>query len=50
MTHVKVTVDRTRCEDEAQPRLLPAHYRCERLGPTGTPIGCGTSNRGADGA
>ncbi|MFD4504990.1 (2Fe-2S)-binding protein [Streptomyces sp. NPDC058457] len=47
MTHIKVTVDGTRYEDEVAPRLLLAHYLRDRLGLTGTPIGCDTSNCGA---
>ncbi|MGW7540174.1 (2Fe-2S)-binding protein [Streptomyces sp. NPDC054770] len=47
MTHIKVTVDGTRYEDEVEPRLLLAHYLRDRLGLTGTPIGCDTSNCGA---
>ncbi|MBW8793633.1 MAG: (2Fe-2S)-binding protein [Streptomyces sp.] len=47
MTHIKVTVDGTSYEDEVEPRLLLAHYLRDRLGLTGTPIGCDTSNCGA---
>ncbi|MEU6196270.1 (2Fe-2S)-binding protein [Streptomyces sp. NPDC047061] len=47
MTHIKVTVDGTPYEDEVAPRLLLAHYLRDRLGLTGTPIGCDTSNCGA---
>ncbi|MEW1777303.1 (2Fe-2S)-binding protein [Streptomyces sp. NPDC086777] len=47
MTHIKVTVDGTRYEDEVEPRLLLVHYLRDRLGLTGTPIGCDTSNCGA---
>ncbi|MFF4112944.1 (2Fe-2S)-binding protein [Streptomyces sp. NPDC001714] len=47
MTHIKVTVDGTPYEDEVEPRLLLAHYLRDRLGLTGTPIGCDTSNCGA---
>ncbi|MEV7392835.1 (2Fe-2S)-binding protein [Streptomyces sp. NPDC091215] len=47
MTHIKVNVDGTPYEDEVEPRLLLAHYLRDRLGLTGTPIGCDTSNCGA---
>ncbi|MFJ6662592.1 (2Fe-2S)-binding protein [Streptomyces sp. NPDC091383] len=47
MTHIKVTVDGTVYEDEVEPRLLLAHYLRDRLGLTGTPIGCDTSSCGA---
>ncbi|MFJ8794380.1 (2Fe-2S)-binding protein [Streptomyces sp. NPDC102462] len=47
MTHIKVKVDGTHYEDDVEPRLLLAHYLRDRLGLTGTPIGCDTSNCGA---
>ncbi|MFS4105616.1 (2Fe-2S)-binding protein [Streptomyces sp. PD-S100-1] len=47
MTHISVTVDGTVYEDEVEPRLLLVHYLRDRLGLTGTPIGCDTSNCGA---
>ncbi|MER6529772.1 (2Fe-2S)-binding protein [Streptomyces sp. NPDC001508] len=47
MTHIKVKVDGTLYEDDVEPRLLLAHYLRDRLGLTGTPIGCDTSNCGA---
>ncbi|RMB86064.1 (2Fe-2S)-binding protein [Streptomyces shenzhenensis] len=47
MTHIKVNVDGTVYEDDVEPRLLLAHYLRDRLGLTGTPIGCDTSNCGA---
>ncbi|MFH8336733.1 (2Fe-2S)-binding protein [Streptomyces sp. AM6-12] len=47
MTHIKVTVDGTVYEDDVEPRLLLAHYLRDRLGLTGTPIGCDTSSCGA---
>jgi carbon-monoxide dehydrogenase small subunit len=47
MTHVTVTVDGIRYDDEVEPRLLLVHYLRERLGRTGTPVGCDTSNCGA---
>ena len=47
MTHIKVNVDGTTYEDDVEPRLLLVHYLRDRLGLTGTPIGCDTSNCGA---
>ncbi|MFF4750855.1 (2Fe-2S)-binding protein [Streptomyces sp. NPDC002514] len=47
MTHIKVNVDGTVYEDDVAPRLLLVHYLRDRLGLTGTPIGCDTSNCGA---
>jgi aerobic carbon-monoxide dehydrogenase small subunit len=47
MTRISVKVDGTAYEDEVEPRLLLVHYLRDRLGLTGTPIGCDTSNCGA---
>ncbi|WP_151475793.1 (2Fe-2S)-binding protein [Streptomyces albicerus] len=47
MTRISVKVDGTTYEDEVEPRLLLIHYLRDRLGLTGTPIGCDTSNCGA---
>ncbi|WP_369393964.1 (2Fe-2S)-binding protein [Streptomyces sp. CG1] len=47
MTRISVNVDGTTYEDDVEPRLLLAHYLRDRLGLTGTPIGCDTSNCGA---
>jgi carbon-monoxide dehydrogenase small subunit len=47
MTHISVKVDGTTYEDDVAPRLLLVHYLRDRLGLTGTPIGCDTSNCGA---
>ncbi|MDX6676753.1 MAG: aerobic carbon-monoxide dehydrogenase small subunit [Solirubrobacteraceae bacterium] len=47
MARVSVTVDGIRYEDDVEPRLLLVHYLRDRLGRTGTPIGCDTSNCGA---
>ncbi|MCW8097242.1 (2Fe-2S)-binding protein [Streptomyces tauricus] len=47
MTRISVTVDGTKYEDEVEPRLLLVHYLRDRLGLTGTPVGCDTSNCGA---
>jgi carbon-monoxide dehydrogenase small subunit len=47
MTRVNVTVDGVGYVDQVEPRLLLVHYLRERLGKTGTPVGCDTSNCGA---
>lgn len=44
---ISVTVDGVRYTDDVEPRLLLAQYLRERLGKTGTVIGCDTSNCGA---
>ena len=46
MTHISVKVDGTTYEDDVEPRLLLVHCLRDRLGLTGTPIGCDTSNCG----
>ena len=47
MTRTYVTVDGVSYVDQVEPRLLLVHYLRERVGKTGTPIGCDTSNCGA---
>ncbi|HEY8482086.1 MAG TPA: (2Fe-2S)-binding protein [Spirillospora sp.] len=47
MPRIRVEVDGTTYEDDVEPRLLLVHYLRERLGKTGTPVGCDTSNCGA---
>ena len=47
MTRISTVVDGVTYEDDVEPRLLLVHYLRERLGRTGTPIGCDTSNCGA---
>jgi carbon-monoxide dehydrogenase small subunit len=47
LARVSVTVDGVRYDDDVEPRLLLVHYLRDRLGRTGTPIGCDTSNCGA---
>jgi aerobic carbon-monoxide dehydrogenase small subunit len=47
MTTIRMTVDGVSYDDDVQPRLLLVHYLRDRLGRTGTPIGCDTSNCGA---
>jgi aerobic carbon-monoxide dehydrogenase small subunit len=44
---ITVKVDGMTYEDEVDPRLLLVHYLRERLGLTGTNVGCDTSNCGA---
>ena len=46
MVQISVMVDGVRHEDDVEPRLLLVHYLRDRLGKTGTPIGCDTSNCG----
>jgi len=47
MANITVTVDGVTYTDDVEPRLLLVHYLRERVGKTGTPIGCDTSNCGA---
>jgi carbon-monoxide dehydrogenase small subunit len=47
MTKITVKVDGVTYTDDVEPRLLLVHYLRERVGKTGTPIGCDTSNCGA---
>lgn len=47
MTRIELTVDGSRVSDDVEPRLLLVQYLRERLGKTGTVIGCDTSNCGA---
>ena len=47
MTRINLTVDGDRVSDDVEPRLLLVQYLRERLGKTGTVIGCDTSNCGA---
>jgi aerobic carbon-monoxide dehydrogenase small subunit len=44
---ISMTVDGSRYTDEVEPRMLLVQYLRERLGKTGTVIGCDTSNCGA---
>jgi len=44
---ISVTVDGVRYQDDVEPRTLLVHYLRERLGKTGTVVGCDTSNCGA---
>ena len=47
MPQITVTVDGIEYEVDVEPRLLLVHLRRDRLGKTGPPIGCDTSNCGA---
>jgi aerobic carbon-monoxide dehydrogenase small subunit len=44
---ISVTVDGVRYVDDVEARTLLVHYLRERLGKTGTVVGCDTSNCGA---
>ena len=47
MSQVRVTVDGVNYADDVEPRTLLVYYLRERLGKTGTVVGCDTSNCGA---
>ena len=47
MTRISVQVDGVQYTDEVEPRTLLVHHLRERLGKTGTVVGCDTSNCGA---
>jgi aerobic carbon-monoxide dehydrogenase small subunit len=47
MTRISVTVDGAKYADDVEPRMLLVHFLRERLGKTGTVVGCDTSNCGA---
>ena len=47
MTKIELTVDGAKCVDDVEPRMLLVHYLREKLGKTGTVVGCDTSNCGA---
>jgi carbon-monoxide dehydrogenase small subunit len=47
MAKIELTVDGDRVSDDVEPRMLLVQYLRERLGKTGTVIGCDTSNCGA---
>jgi aerobic carbon-monoxide dehydrogenase small subunit len=47
MTRITVNVDGTAYADDVEPRLLLVHYLRDRLGLTGTNVGCDTTNCGA---
>src|SRR3954453_5450221 len=47
MAKISLTVDGARVSDDVEPRMLLVQYLREKLGKTGTVIGCDTSNCGA---
>jgi len=47
MTKIALTVDGANVADDVEPRTLLVHYLREKLGKTGTVVGCDTSNCGA---
>lgn len=47
MPRIHVRVDGVTHEEDVEPRLLLVHFLRDRLGKTGTPIGCDTSSCGA---
>jgi aerobic carbon-monoxide dehydrogenase small subunit len=47
MASITVTVDGVTYTDDVEPRLLLVHYLREKVGKTGTTVGCDTSNCGA---
>ncbi|GAB2887421.1 (2Fe-2S)-binding protein [Nocardioides pacificus] len=47
MARINLTVDGSNVSDDVEPRMLLVHYLREKLGKTGTVIGCDTSNCGA---
>jgi carbon-monoxide dehydrogenase small subunit len=47
MTKIEMTVDGDHVSDDVEPRMLLVQYLREKLGKTGTVIGCDTSNCGA---
>ena len=47
MTRIELTVDGAKVSDDVEPRMLLVQYLREKLGKTGTVIGCDTSNCGA---
>ena len=47
MDRISLTVDGAKVSDDVEPRMLLVHYLREKLGKTGTVVGCDTSNCGA---
>ena len=47
MTRINLVVDGMRVADDIEPRMLLVQYLREKLGKTGTVVGCDTSNCGA---
>ena len=44
MAHIELTVDGDQVSDDVEPRMFLVQYLREKLGKTGTVIGCDTSN------
>ena len=47
MARISLTVDGAQVSDDVEPRMLLVQYLREKLGKTGTVVGCDTSNCGA---
>lgn len=47
MARIELVVDGAKVADDVEPRMLLVHYLREKLGRTGTVVGCDTSNCGA---
>ena len=47
MARISLNVDGASVSDDVEPRMLLVHYLREKLGKTGTVVGCDTSNCGA---
>jgi carbon-monoxide dehydrogenase small subunit len=47
MARIELTVDGAKVSDDVEPRMLLVQYLREKVGKTGTVIGCDTSNCGA---
>jgi carbon-monoxide dehydrogenase small subunit len=47
MARINLTVDGAHVSDDVEPRMLLVQYLREKLGKTGTVVGCDTSNCGA---
>jgi carbon-monoxide dehydrogenase small subunit len=47
MARINLTVDGAEVSDDVEPRMLLVQYLREKLGKTGTVVGCDTSNCGA---
>ncbi|MFC6285988.1 (2Fe-2S)-binding protein [Nocardioides sp. GCM10027113] len=47
MTRINLTVDGANVSDDVEPRMLLVQYLREKLGKTGTVVGCDTGNCGA---
>ena len=47
MAQISLTVDGAKVTDDVEPRMLLVHYLREKLGKTGTVVGCDTGNCGA---